>query len=158
MAKNYAGGSLNLFYVELYEQMKRKNKGREKPVTILGKETVFDGILKFSDTLRIDGKFTGAIDAQGALIVSKGAECRVQYARADSVIVEGSVVGSIAAADKIELRSESSVRGDISAGRIKIADKVLFEGSVKMIQNNSFAEKNIFSIQTEQLKDQLRRK
>ena len=136
--------------------MKKKNKGRERPVTILGKETVFDGVLKFSDTLRIDGKFSGAIDAQGALIVSKGAECRVQYARAASV-VEGSVIGAITAADKIELKPESSVRGDITAGRIKIADKVLFEGSVKMIQSSGFAEKNLFSIQSDQLKDQLRR-
>ncbi len=137
--------------------MKKKNKGRERPVTILGKETVFDGVLKFSDTLRIDGKFSGAIDAQGALIVSKGAECRVQYARAASVVVEGSVIGAITAADKIELKPESSVRGDITAGRIKIADKVLFEGSVKMIQSSGFAEKNLFSIQSDQLKDQLRR-
>lgn len=138
--------------------MKKNNRHREKPTTILGKETYFEGILKFSETLRIDGKFSGAIDAQGVLVISKNAECRVQYVKAASIIVEGSVAGSLSAADRIELKPDCSVRGDLTANRIKIEDKVSFEGAVKMIQNNNFAEKNLFSIKPEQLKEQFRRK
>lgn len=37
--------------------MKRGNKHREKNITVLGKETVFDGVMKFSESLQIEGKF-----------------------------------------------------------------------------------------------------
>ena len=137
--------------------MKRNNKYKEKNVTVLGKETVFDGVMKFSETLQIEGKFIGAIDSQGSLYISTNADCRVQYIKAASIVVEGVIVGSLSAADKVDLKSGSSVKGDITAGRLRIADKVSFEGSVKMIKNNSFPEKNFFSIKSDQLKEQLSR-
>ncbi|AGT43921.1 bactofilin family protein [Treponema pedis] len=137
--------------------MKKSNKNKEKNVTVLGKETVFDGVMKFSETLQIDGKFNGAIDSQGALIISKTADCRVQYVKAASIVVEGAVAGSLSAVDKVDLKPQSSVRGDITAGRIRIADNVSFEGSVKMIRNSGFTEKNLFSISSGQLKEQLTR-
>lgn len=137
--------------------MKKSNKNKERNITVLGRETVFDGVMQFSETLQIDGKFTGSIDSTGVLIISKTAECRVQYIKAASITVEGSVVGSLSAADKVDLRSAASVRGNITTGRIRIADKVLFEGSVRMMRNSSLAEKNLFLINSEQLKEQLTR-
>ncbi len=133
-----------------------KNKKRDGSLTILGKETVFDGVLQFSDSLKIDGKFIGAIDSQGSLEISKSADCRVQYVKAASIEVSGSVVGSLTAADKIDLKTGCFVKGDLTAGRIRIADKVSFEGAVRMLRNNKYAEKNPFSIKTDQLKEQLR--
>ena len=137
--------------------MKLSNKYKEKSVTVLGKETIFDGVMKFSETLQIEGKFIGAIDSQGSLHISKNADCRVQYVKAASIVVEGAVVGSLSAADKVDLKSGCSVKGNITAGRLRIADKVSFEGSVRIIKNNSFPEKNFFSIKSDQLKEQLSR-
>lgn len=137
--------------------MKLNNKYKEKNITVLGKETVFDGVMKFSESLQIEGKFIGAIDAQGSLYISKNADCRVQYVKAASIVVEGAVVGSLSAADKVDLKSGCSVKGNITAGRLRIADKVSFEGAVKMVKNNSFSEKNFFSIKSDQLKEQLSR-
>ncbi len=135
----------------------KRNKYKEKNITVLGKETIFDGVMKFSEALQIEGKFIGAIDSQGSLHISKSADCRVQYVKAASITVEGSVVGSLSAADKVDLKSGCSVKGDISAGKLRIADKVSFEGAVRMIKNNSFPEKNFFSIKSDQLKEQLSR-
>ena len=135
----------------------KRNKYKEKNITVLGKETVFDGVMKFSEALQIEGKFIGAIDSQGSLHISKSADCRVQYVKAASITVEGSVVGSLSAADKVDLKSGCSVKGDISAGKLRIADKVSFEGAVRMIKNNSFPEKNFFSIKSDQLIEQLSR-
>ena len=135
----------------------KRNKYKEKNITVLGKETIFDGVMKFSEALQIEGKFIGAIDSHGSLHISKSADCRVQYVKAASITVEGSVVGSLSAADKVDLKSGCSVKGDISAGKLRIADKVSFEGAVRMIKNNSFPEKNFFSIKSDQLKEQLSR-
>ena len=133
-----------------------KKIDKEKKLTVLGKETVFDGFLKFTEDLHIQGSFSGAIDAQGFLLIEKGAVCRTQYIRAASIIIEGTVYGSVTAADKIELRTGSMVRGDVRAARIKIADGVSFEGAVHMIQDTAGAENSLFSLQPDQLKQKLR--
>ena len=133
-----------------------KKADKEKKLTVLGKETVFDGFLKFTEDLHIQGSFSGAIDAQGFLLIEKGAVCRTQYIRAASIIVEGTVYGSLTAADKIEMRTGSVVRGDIRAARIKIADGVSFEGALHMIRDTSGVDSSLFSMQPEQLKQKLR--
>ena len=51
-------------YTELQENCMKKID-KEKKLTVLGKETVFDGFLKFTEDLHIQGTFSGAIDAQG---------------------------------------------------------------------------------------------
>ncbi|PIE98002.1 MAG: hypothetical protein CR988_05100 [Treponema sp.] len=129
---------------------------REKNLTVLGKESVFDGVLKFRDDLKIDGSFTGAIDAKGNLEILKGAVCRVQYIKAASIVVEGDVAGNMMAIEKIDLKNGSKLRGDITTGKLRIDDDVEFEGRVKMISDNVQVEKDIFSLNAEQLKEQMR--
>ena len=133
-----------------------KKIDKEKKLTVLGKETVFDGLLKFTEDLHIQGVFSGAIDAQGFLLIEKGAVCRTQYIRAASIIVEGTVYGSLTAADKIEMKTGSVVHGNVRAARIKIADGVSFEGSVQMIRDASAVDTNLFSAHPDQLKQKLR--
>ena len=142
-------------YTELQENCMKKID-KEKKLTVLGKETVFDGFLKFTEDLHIQGSFSGAIDAQGFLLIEKGAVCKTQYIRAASIIIEGTVYGSLTAADKIEMRTGSIVHGDVRAARIKIADGVSFEGAVQMIRDNAGVEGNLFSMHPEQLKQKLR--
>jgi len=133
--------------------MRKINK--EKKLTVLGKETEFDGFLKFTEDLHIQGTFSGAIDAQGSLLIEKGALCKTRSIKAASIIVEGTVYGSLTAADKIEMRSGSVVRGDVRAARVKIADGVSFEGSVHMIGDTSGLDVNLFSMYPKQLKQKL---
>ena len=133
-----------------------KKIDKEKNLTVLGKETAFDGLLKFTDDLHIQGTFSGSIDAQGFLVIGKTAVCKTQYIKADSIIVEGTVYGSLTAADRIEMRTGCAVHGDISAARIKIADGVSFEGAVQMVRDTSGIDGNVFSMQPDQLKQKLR--
>lgn len=133
-----------------------KKIDKEKKLTVLGKETVFDGFLKFTEDLHIQGIFSGAIDAQGFLLIGKGAVCKTQYIRAASIVIEGTVYGSLTAADKIEIKTGSIVHGDVRAARIKIADGVSFEGAVHMIRDNAGIDANLFSMHPDQLKQKLR--
>ena len=112
--------------------------------------------MKFSEDLHIQGTFSGAIDAQGFLLIEKGAVCKTQYIRAASIVIEGTVYGSLTAADKIEMKVGSVVHGDVHAARIKIADGVSFEGAVHMIRDNAGVDGNLFSMHPEQLKQKLR--
>lgn len=132
-----------------------KNSEKIRNVTVLGKETVFDGLLKFSDDLYIEGKFSGAIDAKGNLYIAKGAVCEVQYMKAVAIVVEGTVHGSITAVGDVELKPYSTVVGDIVAGRLKIADNVSFDGAIHMASNAQFASQDIFNSDISQFRREL---
>lgn len=101
------------------------------------------------------GKFDGSIEAKGDLIVGKGAHVECDYINVNSITVHGLVTAKIEAKGKVDLMSGSEVHGDIHAGRLRIADNVLFEGSCSMIDEG--AETEIFDMTTAEIKTALRR-
>jgi cytoskeletal protein CcmA (bactofilin family) len=127
----------------------------ESPVTTFGKETRYSGFLKFKDTLCIRGIFKGTIEGQGSLIVEKGAVVEVDHVSVVSLIVEGTVRGSIIAVDKVDMLPGSVVQGDVTANRLRIADGVVFEGQCSMTDKEDYIE--IFSRPNEEIKAELRR-
>jgi Integral membrane protein CcmA involved in cell shape determination len=129
-------------------------KDKERDVTVFGEKTRFHGTLRFSEELHIAGSFNGTIDAQGALVIKKTATCNADYIKAASIVVDGSVQGDMTAGDRIEMRSGSSVRGNLTTSRLRIADGVTFEGNVEMIRPNS--DIDLFSTRSDVLKEQLR--
>ncbi|HNY17982.1 MAG TPA: polymer-forming cytoskeletal protein [Treponemataceae bacterium] len=129
-------------------------KEKERNVTVFGEKTKFNGVLRFSEELHIEGSFTGTIDAQGALVLKKGSTCSADYVRAASIVVEGTVQGDLTAGDRIEMRTGSTVRGNITASRLRIADGVSFEGSVEMIRSGG--DVDLFATRADTLKNQIR--
>jgi cytoskeletal protein CcmA (bactofilin family) len=130
----------------------RKTGGR---MVVLGSRTSFNGLLRFKETLCIQGKFKGTIEAAGALIVDRGAVVEADHIAVESLTVYGTVVGEIHALDKIDMLSGAEVRGDCVAARLRIADGVLFEGQCSM--TGSGKEVEIFSRPTEEIKAELQR-
>lgn len=129
------------------------DKEKERSVTVFGKNTTFHGVLKFSEELQIAGKFEGSIESDGELVIKKGSSCTVDHIRAKSITVEGAVSGDINAGDRLEMKSGSSVKGNISAARLRIADGVSFEGSVEMVSSNEPVD--IFTMRSDLLKARL---
>ncbi|MDR2517491.1 MAG: polymer-forming cytoskeletal protein [Spirochaetaceae bacterium] len=119
-----------------------------------GSGTNFNGVLHFSETLCIQGKFTGTIEARGALIVDRGAVVEADHIAVNSLTVYGTVSGAVNAVDKIDMMSGAQVHGDVMAARLRIADEVLFEGRCTMVQTED--EVDIFSRSTEEIKAELR--
>ncbi|HAH60685.1 MAG TPA: polymer-forming cytoskeletal protein [Treponema sp.] len=101
--------------------------------TVFGPETEFDGELEFTDKLVITGKFNGKIQATGDLEIAKNAVCTVEKISARSIVISGSVQGNLEASERVEICSGSTVIGDITTARIRIASNVNFEGQVTMI-------------------------
>jgi len=135
-----------------------KNEGKRKEsnaVVVFGDSTSFNGILRFKETLCIQGKFKGTIEATGALIVDKGAVVEADHIAVTSLIVYGTVIGAVHAMDKIDMLSGAEVRGDMTAARLRIADGVLFEGQCSMTRVEKEVE--IFSRPTEEIKAELQR-
>lgn len=125
----------------------------KKNLTVFGQETEFDGILEFTDSLVITGKFRGEIRATGDLEIEKGAVCNVEKMTANSIVISGSVTGDVDAPERVEMCSGSLVRGDVKTARIRIAEDVDFEGQVSMLEKES--EINLFSVASDEYKNAL---
>jgi cytoskeletal protein CcmA (bactofilin family) len=135
-----------------------KQEGKKKEnaaVVVLGKSTSFNGSLKFRETLRVQGKFKGTIEATGALIVDKDAVVEADHISVSSLTVYGTVIGAVHAQDKIDMMSGAEVHGDVTAARLRIADGVLFDGQCSMTGVDKDVE--IFSRPTEEIKAELQR-
>jgi cytoskeletal protein CcmA (bactofilin family) len=125
------------------------HKGIERITTTLGRETDFNGVMRFKDSLKIDGAFSGEIVSTGFLYVEQGATITANI-RVGSVVVGGTVKGNIEATEKLEMLSTGKVFGNIRTAKLKIADGVVFEGKCEMIKNSQAL--NVFSGPVEQLK------
>jgi cytoskeletal protein CcmA (bactofilin family) len=112
-------------------------------------------MLKFNETLRIQGQFKGTIEAGGVLIVDKDAVVDADHINVFSLTVYGEVKGDVRAVDKVDLMAGAKVRGDIEAARLRLADGVLFEGQCSMTGVDEEIE--IFSRPIEEIKAELSR-
>jgi cytoskeletal protein CcmA (bactofilin family) len=125
------------------------HKGAERITTTLGRETDFNGVMRFKDSLKIDGAFSGEIVSTGFLYVEQGASITANI-RVGSVVVGGTVKGNIEATEKLEMLATGKVFGNIRTAKLKIADGVVFEGKCEMIKNPQSV--NVFSGPVDQLK------
>jgi cytoskeletal protein CcmA (bactofilin family) len=135
--------------------MVKTDSKRGPHTVVLGNRTSFKGLLRFKETLCIQGTFKGTIEASWALIVDKGAVVEADHINVASLSVYGTVVAEVHALDKIDMFSGAEVRGDCTAARLRIADGVLFEGQCSMTGMDKEVE--IFSRPTEEIKAELQR-
>jgi len=95
--------------------------------TVIGADAVFKGELTFEKGVRVDGKLEGKIVSKGHLAVSQGGRLQAEV-QAQSVLVEGEVVGNLQASDRIELRKTAQLRGDVRAVKLLVAEGASFVG------------------------------
>ena len=128
-------------------------ENEKRNFTVLGSETEFDGVLEFTDDLKISGKFNGTIIAEGNLEIDKAAVCSVDKMSANAIIISGTVTGDIEAAERVEMCYGSKVKGNVTTARLRIADNVDFEGQVTMLDKEP--EVDLFSVASDEFKQSL---
>lgn len=100
-------------------------------VATLGNSVFVKGEITGSEDLTIDGQVEGRIQLpEHTLTVGPNATI-VADLNAKVVIVFGSVVGTITARDRVELRSSASAEGAISCGRISVQEGAKLSGKVE---------------------------
>ena len=106
-------------------------RGQEKTVNI-GKSVVIKGELNGSEDLTIEGQVEGKIELrQNVLTIGPNGKIKAQVF-AKSVIILGEVIGNVTATEKVDIRDNGSVDGDIAAPRVAIAEGAHFRGSIDM--------------------------
>jgi cytoskeletal protein CcmA (bactofilin family) len=99
--------------------------------TVIGSSIVIDGEISGDEDLVIQGTVKGRISLKESLYVEASGVIEADIETAN-VEVSGNVTGNIAASDKVELKADCKVVGDIRAPRILIADGAVFKGNVDM--------------------------
>ena len=106
-------------------------------VVNLGKSVVIKGELNGSEDLTIEGRVEGKIELrQHVLTIGPNGTVDAEVF-AKAVVVMGEVTGNITAAEKINIRENGSVDGDISAPRVAIVEGAQFRGSIDMQRSGS---------------------
>jgi cytoskeletal protein CcmA (bactofilin family) len=98
----------------------------------LGSSLQIKGHITGTEDLQIDGKVDGPISLRGhALTVGAAAQLTSEI-QAREVVVFGKVVGNVHARDRVDVKSDGSVIGDISTARISIEDGAQFKGRIEI--------------------------
>ena len=99
--------------------------------TLLGKGSEFTGKLTFEGQVRIDGKFNGEIFTKDTIVIGDGARVEATIS-AGTVIIHGTVVGNVTAAQIIELKQPGRVKGDLTTPALTIERGASYDGTCKM--------------------------
>jgi len=99
-------------------------------VATIGKSVVLKGQVFSREDLYVDGELEGTIELlEHRLTV--GPHAKVSAAiKAREVVIMGSIRGNIEATDKIDIRKDAKLIGDIKTARIVIEDGAYFKGSI----------------------------
>src|SRR5262249_12049299 len=111
----------------------------EKDIVNIGKSVVIKGELNGSEDLTIEGHVEGTIQLRDhVLTIGPNGRIKAQVF-AKAVIVLGEVTGNVTASDKVDIRDNGSVDGDIVSPRVAIAEGAHFRGSVDMQRKGAAA-------------------
>ena len=96
----------------------------------IGKSLIIKGEVSGSESLYIDGKVEGSINLSGNRVtVGRNGQVAANIS-AREIVVLGKVRGNVNASDRVDIRSEGSLTGDVTAQRISIEDGAFFKGGI----------------------------
>jgi cytoskeletal protein CcmA (bactofilin family) len=96
----------------------------------IGKSLVIKGEVTGSESLYIDGKVEGSINLSGNRVTVGRNGVVAANINAREIVVVGKVRGNLTASDRVDIRNEGSLTGDVVAQRISIEDGAFFKGGI----------------------------
>ena len=101
-------------------------------ISHLGASLHFKGEISGSEDLRVDGSLEGPIRlGDRNLTIGASAKLTADIV-AREVVVYGSIKGNLHARDRVEIKKDGAVVGDITTARIFIEDGAYFKGSIEI--------------------------
>ncbi|HUA90942.1 MAG TPA: polymer-forming cytoskeletal protein [Terracidiphilus sp.] len=96
----------------------------------IGKGLFIKGEITGSESLYIDGKVEGSLNLPGNRVtVGRNGQVSANIT-AREIVVLGKVRGNVSATDRVDIRAEGSLNGDVAAARISIEDGAFFKGGI----------------------------
>jgi cytoskeletal protein CcmA (bactofilin family) len=117
----------------------RPNSPTARNSARLGSSLQIKGQITGTEDLQIDGIVEGSISLRGhELTVGSTAQLKSEI-NAREVVVYGKVTGNVHARDRVDVKKDGSVVGDISTARITIEDGAQFKGRIEIDPSKSQA-------------------
>lgn len=108
----------------------------------LGSSLHINGHITGTEDLQIDGKVDGPISLNGHQLTVGPAAVLNSEIRSGEVVVFGKIIGNVFARDRVDIKTDGSVVGDISTSRISIEDGAHFKGRIEIDPAKSQAAAN----------------
>ena len=105
----------------------------------IGKSLVIKGEVTGSESLYIDGRVEGSINLSGNRVTVGRNGVVSANINAREIVVIGKVRGNLQASDRVDIRNEGSLTGDVVAQRISIEDGAFFKGGIDIQKPNQKA-------------------
>src|SRR6202163_4919496 len=101
---------------------------------IIGKSVVLKGQIYGREDLTIDGEVEGTVELQEhRLTVGPNGKVMASI-KAREIVVLGTIHGNVETTDKIDIRKEAKLVGDIKTARIVIEDGAYFKGNIDIVR------------------------
>src|ERR1700745_164708 len=107
----------------------------------IGKSLVIKGEVTGSESLYIDGRVEGSINLSGNRVTVGRNGVVSANINAREIVVLGKVRGNLTASDRVDIRSDGSLTGDVVAARISIEDGAFFKGGIDIRKGGQPASK-----------------
>ncbi len=123
------------------------SKGSSKPQNridcLIGAGTTIEGNITFTGGLRVDGRVRGNVVAtdgkSGTLVLSEQAQIEGEV-HVSHVVINGTVVGAVHAAEYVELQSKANVTGDVHYKTLEMQLGAVVQGRL-VYQSDGKSEK-----------------
>ncbi len=100
----------------------------------IGKAVKIIGQIHSKEDLYVDGDVEGTVEApDNRLTIGPNGSVHATV-KAREVVALGSIQGNVEAADRIEIKKEAKLVGDIRTARIVIEDGAYFKGSIDIVK------------------------
>src|SRR5580698_9083468 len=106
---------------------------------VLGKSVIVKGQIFSREDLTIDGEVEGTVELQEhRLTIGPNGKVRASV-KARELVVLGTIHGNVETSDKIDIRKEAKLVGDIKTARIVIEDGAYFKGNIDIVRPEAAA-------------------
>lgn len=99
--------------------------------SVIGEGSTFNGVMRVSGSLQIDGKFEGDVDTKEHLIIGPSGKVKTCI-KANNVTIAGTLIGDIIAKDEVILLETGRVLGNIDSPKINVNDGVVVQGTMNI--------------------------
>lgn len=107
----------------------------------IGRSVTIKGEVSGSESLFIDGRIEGTINfADNRITIGRNGSVTANI-NAKEVVIMGTVKGNIQCTDRLDIRSEGSLIGDVITQRISVEDGAMLKGAVEVRTAPQKAEK-----------------
>jgi len=98
----------------------------------IGRSVVIKGEVSGAESLYIDGRIEGTVSFGDHRVTIGRNGVVAANITAREVVIMGKVTGNIECSDRVDIRSEGSLTGDIVSQRISIEDGAMLKGAVQV--------------------------